>query len=177
MTITETIILIAGTMGIIYLSWVASIKNKRYHGVYRFFSFESILFLVLLNYPEWFKDPFSPLQVISWLLLFSSLICAILGFYLLLNRGQPEKQMEDTTRLVSTGLYKQIRHPLYLSLMLGGLGIFLKDIDYIQAVIVLINMISLLLTAKVEEAEMIKKFGSEYTEYMKTTKMFLPYIF
>jgi len=31
-------------------------------------------------------------------------------------------------------------------------------------------------TAKVEEEDNIKRFGDEYLAYMKTTKMFLPFL-
>jgi len=85
--------------------------------------------------------------------------------------------MEDTTKLISTGLFKYIRHPLYLSLMLGGFGILAKDYGYIQWILALTNFISLIITAKVEEKEMIKKFGDDYIDYMKHTKMFIPFIF
>jgi len=171
------VVLIFGTIGFIYLSWIVSLKEKRYHGIYRFFSFESIFILVLLNYPNWFRDPLSLIQIISWIFLISSIICAFFGFYLLYKRGKPEGQIENTTNLVTTGLYKYIRHPLYLSLMLGGFGVLLKDIGYTQIFLAFINFISLVFTAKVEEKEMIKKFGAEYVDYIKKTKMFFPYIF
>ena len=54
---------------------------KRYHGIFRFLSFECIIVLVLVNYPLWFTDPLAWYQVISWSLLFGSLLIAIVGFY------------------------------------------------------------------------------------------------
>jgi protein-S-isoprenylcysteine O-methyltransferase Ste14 len=113
---------------------------------------------------------------LSWLFLVSSAILPIFGFYQLKKTGKPEGQFEDTTTLVTTGLYKHIRHPLYLSLLCVGFGAFFKHIDYIQIILLVINIIALILTAKVEEKEMIKKFGNEYVEYMKTTRMFIPLI-
>ena len=176
-SIVLIIIIIIGTLGIAYLSWCVSLKEKRYHGIFRFFSFESIFFLILLNYPYWFKNPFSWHQILSWIFLVSSTILAFWGFSQLKKRGKPEGQFEDTTTLVTTGLYKYIRHPLYLSLLLVGLGAFFKHIDYIQMILLVINIVALIFTAKVEEKEMIRKFGNEYVEYMKTTRMFLPLIF
>lgn len=84
--------------------------------------------------------------------------------------------MEDTTSLIVTGLFKYIRHPLYLSLILGGFGVLAKNDGYIQWILALINLISMIITAKVEEKEMIRKFGDEYLVYMKKTKMFIPFI-
>lgn len=173
-TTTFVLIIIVGTLGIIYLSWWASIKEKRYHGIFRFFSFESIFFLVLFNYPYWFKDPFSWHQILSWIFLVSSAFLAYFGYYQLKKIGKPEGQFEDTTTLVTTGLYTYIRHPLYLSLLCGGFGVFFKHIGLIQVILLVINSVALILTAKVEEKEMIRKFGDEYVEYMKTTRMFIP---
>ncbi len=174
---TILLILIAGTILLIYFSWIASIREKRYHGIYRFFSFESIFLLVLLNYPVWFKHVFAVNQIISWILLLGSLIFAIWGFVLLYRMGKPaEGHLERTTRLITTGLYGYIRHPLYLSLILGGFGAMAKDPGYLQILLAIINFIALIFTARVEEKEMIMKFGEEYREYMKKTKMFFPYI-
>jgi protein-S-isoprenylcysteine O-methyltransferase Ste14 len=41
----------------------------------------------------------------------------------------------------------------------------------------LIVTITLTITAKKEEVENIRFFGEEYQDYMKGTKMFVPYIF
>jgi len=66
MTLTNLIILSAGTLLLIYFSWIASIREKRCHGTYRFFAFESILLIILMNYPVWFKHVLSVNQIISW---------------------------------------------------------------------------------------------------------------
>lgn len=170
------IILIAGTLLLIYFSWIASIREKRYHGIYRFFAFESIFLLVLMNYPVWFKHVLSLQQVISWILLLGSLVFAVWGVVLLYRMGKPEGHIERTTMLVTTGLYGYIRHPLYLSLILLGFGTMAKDLGYLQILLAMINFIALIFTARVEEQEMIMKFGDEYRDYMKKTKMFLPYL-
>lgn len=175
MSLTTLIIFITGTLLLLYLSWVASIKEKRYHGIYRFFSFESIFVIVLLNASVWFKNVLSLQQIISWILLIGSLVFAIWGFVLLYRMGQPaDGHLERTTRLITTGLYGYIRHPLYLSLILGGFGAMFKDPGLVQIILSVINFIALFITARVEEGEMIKKFSDEYRDYMKRTKMFFP---
>ncbi len=52
-------LLAAGTIIILLISWFLSVKHKRYHGIPRFFSFESIFILMLLNYGVWFEYPLS----------------------------------------------------------------------------------------------------------------------
>ena len=169
-------ILIIGTILIILFSWFLSIKQGRYHGIARFFSFESIFILVLLNHNIWFKNPFSSLQIISWLLLLLSLYIAVAGFLLLKKLGKPDANFENTSVLVKESLYKFIRHPLYLSLFLLGTGAMIKDPGLYQLITGFVNLIALFFTAKIEEKEMIARFGKEYQIYMKETRMFIPLI-
>jgi protein-S-isoprenylcysteine O-methyltransferase Ste14 len=167
---------IIGTIFIILFSWFLSIKYKRYHGIARFFAFESVFILVLLNYKVWFIKPLSPSQIVSWILLCLSLYVVITGYLLLRRKGKPDSNFENTSVLVKSGIYGYIRHPLYLSIFLLGTGIVLKDPGPLQLSFGVTNLIAIFFTARIEENEMISKFGNEYKEYMKDTKMFIPFI-
>ncbi len=168
----------------IIFSW-RSLHNPRSRGFYRFFAFEGILILILLNIPFWFKNPLSPLQLISWTLLFCSILFVVQGFYLLRKLGGSRGReinsenlaFENTVNLVTDGIYKYIRHPLYSSLLFLAWGAFLKQITIYGIAAVLITTACLMVTAKLEERENILFFGSNYEEYIKKTKMFIPYIF
>ena len=153
------------------------LRDPSSHGFYRFFAFEAILGLVMLNVDHWFSDPFSVLQIISWLLLGSSLALALHGFHLLRVLGKPDGPVESTTEVVRAGAYRYIRHPLYGSLLLGAWGAFLKDPSPVGVFLVLLAMGFLVATAKVEEGENLRKFGDEYASYMRETRMFIPFLF
>lgn len=170
------IVLITGTVLIVIFSWFFSIRDKRYHGISRFFSFESIFVLFLLNYRMWFRHPLSWNQIISWLLLFGSIYPAVAGFLLLKHKGKSVESLENTTVLIKSGIYRYIRHPLYCSLLLLGTGIMFKDLGLFQIIAGVINLIAVYLTARIEEKEMIPRFGDQYIDYMKETKMFIPFI-
>jgi protein-S-isoprenylcysteine O-methyltransferase Ste14 len=170
------IALVTGTIIIILFSWFYSIKHGRYHGIPRFFSFESIFILLLMNLKIWFHNPFSFFQIISWILLILSAYIGIAGFLLLRKVGKPDSNFENTSVLVKSGLYKYIRHPLYCSLLLLGTGVMLKDPGVIQLILGTINVVAVFFTGRVEEKEMISKFGEPYVDYMKETKMFIPHI-
>jgi len=176
MSKVEFIILIILTIVLAWLSWIISVADRRYHGIFRFISFECILILVLLNYPLWFKNPFEWHQLISWGLLGGSLLVATFGFYLFYRHGKPADGMEETTALITSGLYRYIRHPLYLSLILGGFGVMMKNLKLLSIVLALVNLIALYFTARVEEKEMFKRFGEDYEKYKTRTKMFIPFI-
>lgn len=168
--------LVIGSIVIVVFSWFYSVKKKRYHGIPRFFAFESILILVLLNIPFWFSNPFSWYQIISWILLILSAWFGIAGFVTLHRKGKAEGDFENTTVLVKSGVYGMIRHPLYFSLLLLGTGIMMKNLTLPSVSAGLVNLIALGFTASTEEKEMVAKFGQQYRDYMGETKMFIPFI-
>jgi len=169
------LIIFAGiSIGLVSWSW-PFLRDPRSHGFFRFFAFESILALILLNVGRWFRDPFSAHQIVSWVLLAASLFMAVHGFYLLREIGKPKDNIENTTALVAVGAYRYIRHPLYSSLLLMGWGAFFKDPSFLGIILVLAITAFVTATAKVEEKENLRKFGGDYADYMKRTKMFIPF--
>jgi protein-S-isoprenylcysteine O-methyltransferase Ste14 len=168
--------IIAGTLVILVFSWFFSIKHKRFHGIPRFFAFESIYILVLLNFKVWFHNPFSLNQIISWILLILSAYSGIEGFLLLKRKGKSSGSFENTTTLVKSGIYGLIRHPLYLSLFLLGTGVMMKDPGIPALALGAVNLVAVYFTSLIEEKEMENRFGPAYKQYMKETKMFIPFI-
>ena len=84
---------------------------------------------------------------------------------------------ENTERVVTEGIYKFIRHPMYGSLLLLAWGALVKNLGPLKIAIAVLVTIFLFLTARMEERENISFFGESYREYMKGTRMFIPYIF
>ncbi len=174
-------------IGSVLIIWISrgSLRRRDAHGFYRFFAFEAILGLIVLNAPGWFSDPFSPRQLAAWALLLISLLLAVHGFYLLRKVGKPDRNIEDSTRLgiektthlVRTGAYRFIRHPLYASLLALTWGAFLKTPSWPGILLAAVATGALYLTARVEERENLRNFGAEYAEYMHETRLFIPYIF
>lgn len=174
-----------GTAVLTYVSR-ASLLAPRSHGFYRFFAWEFILALVLLNAGAWFREPFSRRQLVSWFLLAVSLLFLILGIRSLVTRGRPAKKregdsrliaFEKTTALVTTGIYGRIRHPLFSSLLFLAWGAFLKDPGWPAALSAAGATVSLYAAARVEEVECVRFFGPSYQMYMKDTKRFVPFLF
>jgi protein-S-isoprenylcysteine O-methyltransferase Ste14 len=181
----KTLLFSLGTLILTYISR-ASLRAPRSHGFYRFFAWEAILALFLLNVNFWFRDPFIWYQLIAWTLLFASFIPLAFGVHSLRSRGKPVDRregdpsllaFEKTTHLVTTGIYRYIRHPLYSSLFLLAWGIFFKLPSPVGGILVVTATIFLVLTAKADEAECTKFFGPAYQEYMKRTRRFVPHLF
>ena len=171
------IIFVGISIGFFAWSW-PFLHNPRSHGFFRFFAFESIVALILLNVAQWFQNPLGAHQIVSWVLLGVSLVMAIAGFYLLSKVGKPKDyNIEDTTTLVTVGAYRYIRHPLYSSIFFMGWGVFFKNPSIFGIILVVATSTFITATAKVEERENVLKFGADYAQYMKKTKMFIPFVF
>ena len=174
---TRLIIFIVISVGFIVWSW-PFLRNPRSHGFFRFFAFEATVALILLNVMQWFHNPLSAHQIVSWILLATCLFLAVHGFYLLGKIGQAKNyNIEETTALVMVGAYRYIRHPLYSSIFFMAWGVFFKDPSLLGIILVLAISTFITATAKVEEGENLRKFGADYAEYMKKTKMFIPFCF
>lgn len=184
-TVIKLIIFALVTVGLAYLSR-ASLRVPRSHGFYRFFAWELIVALVLLNEDKWFHEPLALRQITSWLFLTASTFLVLHGIRLLRIIGKPDSQregdvpligIEKTTALVTAGAFKYIRHPIYSSLLFLAWGAFFKDPSWLGGSLAVATTALLTATAKVEEAENVQFFGAAYQEYMKQTKMFVPFLF
>ncbi len=166
------------------ISW-RCLADPRSHGFYRFFGFELVTALVLLNLPHWLHEPLSARQIVSYLFGAASIVLIVEGIRLLRIVGKPRREtapgtnfaFENTTELVRTGAYRWIRHPMYGSLVaLAGCAV-LKDVSIASVALALAVVAAFVQTARVEEAENLARFGAPYVEYMKRTRRFVPYVF
>lgn len=161
-----------------------SLKNRNSHGFYRYFSWVGILVLLVIKNSETPSQIFSVPWQVSTAILIASLIIAVLGFKELIFHGNPSAHhpdnallsFEKTTTLVVTGVFRTIRHPMYLALLLLGAGLFLQRPTSIGIIILFLVTLLLILTAKADERECVKYFGESYVKYMSNTKMFIPFL-
>jgi protein-S-isoprenylcysteine O-methyltransferase Ste14 len=160
------------------------VRRPQSHGFYRFFAWEAILALLVLNGPVWFFDRYALHQRLSWLLLFASLLLLFACIYQQWRMGRPDGQRTDaelfaferTSQLVTSGIYRLIRHPLYASLLLLAWGVACKQPNGLSLALGGLASLALWLTAKRDEAECLQQFGEAYRDYMQRSKMFIPWV-
>lgn len=173
-----------GSAVLIGISWRV-LRRPQSHGFYRFFAWELMLALLVLNAPVWFEDRYALHQKLSWLLLFTSLLVLGLGIFQLRRDGRASEQriddelyaFERTSQLVTGGIYRFIRHPLFCSLLLLTWGIACKQLNTLTLGLALLASALLYLAARRDEAECLAYFGEAYRAYMARSKMFVPYLF
>jgi protein-S-isoprenylcysteine O-methyltransferase Ste14 len=121
------------------------------------------IFLLKHSLPVWLCILFAIIQVSLWIIRYFS-IKALGKFY------SVNVRIADEHKLVSTGIYKYLRHPLYLVGLLENIFYPLACSAYYTAILLfLIDTPAILYRRNAEEKALIEKFGSYYVEYKKKT--------
>ena len=79
--------------------------------------------------------------------------------------------------LVTTGLYRFVRHPQYTGLFVGLFGEGVVHWPTLFSIVILpMIVLAYYLLARSEEKKVIEQFGDEYRDYLARTSMFIPRI-
>lgn len=164
-----------------------AITRPRSHGFYRFFAVECIFGLIWINLPVWGDEPLhSPSQMLALLLLAASVLLPLHAVRQLTRLGRPSRARRDdqalvgferTSRLVTSGAFRYIRHPMYMALICLAWGVFLQRFTWLGLLLVLAATALLVVTAQREEKECLAHFGDAYRAYMGRTRRFVPFLF
>lgn len=87
------------------------------------------------------------------------------------NHTVQDMKTRKTKRLLTTGFYSKVRHPMYGTFIIISLATFLPTRSLLGVVIVLLAFVMQIINSVIEEKRvLIKRFGKEYTEYMNKVK-------
>ncbi|MBN1428543.1 MAG: isoprenylcysteine carboxylmethyltransferase family protein [Anaerolineae bacterium] len=89
----------------------------------------------------------------------------------------PEVTLQKGHHLITTGLYRYIRHPRYLGGMMQGIGLALLFRSWIGLALTLVFIVVVFFRIKDEEALMSHEFGLEWETYCKQSWRFIPGVF
>ena len=84
-------------------------------------------------------------------------------------------EVREKHRLVTRGVYRRVRHPMYTALLLYSVGQALVLPNYVAGLSSGVAM-ALLVALRIgpEERMMLEEFGKDYQEYMALTKRLVP---
>ncbi|OAP42509.1 methyltransferase [Sinorhizobium glycinis] len=87
-------------------------------------------------------------------------------------------EIRDRHELISGGPYALVRHPMYTSFMLMGVGQAFLLANWIMGLAGLVGF-AILFFLRVDEEErmMLETFGPQYRAYMEKTKRIIPYLY
>lgn len=86
------------------------------------------------------------------------------------------QHVRGSSHIVKTGLYRYIRHPQYLGLILLSTGIAASWLTLFTILGPLVILILFVRLAKQEEGELIATYNEEYIQYRQDTNFILPWI-
>ena len=153
------------------------VKAKEWMSFWGFaFSYSVTIVLIIVDYVY--------LKLVSFpkgLIIFSGLIVLVGIIWRLVIQKQLGKyfsiniKIHKQHKLVQSGMYKYVRHPMYffnLLIFLGLAGMF-SSILGIASTLVLVG-ISTLFRIYREEYFLVQKFGKKYVKYQNRTKKLIP---
>ncbi len=86
-------------------------------------------------------------------------------------------QVRDQHQLITHGVYRRIRHPMYTALLLHAVGQALVIPNWLAGPSYLVPFVILFAgRVRAEERMMLEQFGDEYAAYMKKSKRLVPRI-
>jgi protein-S-isoprenylcysteine O-methyltransferase Ste14 len=119
----------------------------------------------------------SPMNVAGALLLVIGLAIR-LSTAVSLNRSYSwTLEIRDGHRLVKDGLYRYVRHPVYLGVFLSAIATPIYAASFLGFLFTLTAIPLFIYRMGVEEEMLIEEYGDEYLEYMKATSKLIPHIY
>jgi protein-S-isoprenylcysteine O-methyltransferase Ste14 len=84
--------------------------------------------------------------------------------------------IKESCILITNGIYRYIRHPMYFSVMVSMFGVLLLKYNLLELVFYVILVINMFIKMFYEES-LWHCEGSQYKAYAKNTKRLIPYVF
>lgn len=134
-------------------------------------------FVYLIN-PVWMAwSKIGLPEVVRWLGVGVGALCLAGIYWLFSSIGTgitPVSATRREHRLVTNGIYRYVRHPLYTvgSSMFISFGMMADN--WFVILLGALAFIVMAIRSPKEEANLIEKFGDEYRDYMKRTGRFFP---
>lgn len=90
------------------------------------------------------------------------------------NNFYPSAVITNNHVLITNGIYKWIRHPIYLSHILTWLSVTLISLNWGYSIFLSLFVIKMMIRIPVEEKLLVNKFGAQYIDYKKKAGCLLP---
>jgi len=117
----------------------------------------------------------SIINVIALCLLSVGFIVRWISIVSLGNMFTVNVAIQEKHRLVNVGMYKYVRHPSYMGMLLEFLGLSVYFGTWLCLAIVMVPItMALLYRIHCEEKVLVEEFGSEYEVYKAHTKAIIP---
>ena len=115
-----------------------------------------------------------PLTYLGWLLFFLAIAAALAVAAQFRRAGTTIKPFEDSTALVTDGLFAHSRNPIYVAMVVGLFGIFLA-LGSLSPLVMIPPFVYIIQTRfiAVEEHMLEAAFGDAYRDYTKRVRRWI----
>jgi len=127
---------------------------------------------VMVGYLAWFSMMFSdPLKMLPYpsFQTPAGIIIGVAGILVIAKAHKQKDGFSETDKLVTTGMYSKIRHPIYFGMMLAYIGFPIASGSMMTLASAVVWGVFALAWKRWEEKGLVKRFGNEYIEYKKKT--------
>jgi protein-S-isoprenylcysteine O-methyltransferase Ste14 len=137
--------------------------------------FSPLVYLVNPKWMVWSKIGLP--EEVRWMGVALGVLCVAGIYWLFSSIGSgitPTSATRREHKLVTSGPYRWVRHPLYTIGSALFIAFGLMADNWFIALLGILAFLGMARRTPKEEANLIAKFGDEYREYMKDTGRFLP---
>lgn len=134
--------------------------------------------VLYLSSPPWWTATHVPLgEWIQWLGIITALVPI---FFLIWVHQHLDKQwslaleIREDHKLITSGPYRYVRHPMYLGIFVYTFGLMMISLDLLVMLFFAFSILVNYLRIPREEQMLIDEFGDEYLDYMKRSGRLLP---
>ncbi len=121
-------------------------------------------------------SPTLVIQLLSVVFAVAGLIVAVIARKTLAGNWSREVAIKEGHELITTGLYRHVRNPIYSGILLMTLGTALSFGTLSAVIGFLIVMLAIWLKLCGEEKILAQHFSEEYLAYKKHTKALIPFV-
>ena len=166
---------------ILFIYWVIRSKSRgilnEVVGLVKLFFSGLILFIpaflpsIIFTYKHFFA-----IQIIGLLMAFFGFIFCIIAREFLSLNWSGKVAIQEKHELIKNGPYKKIRNPIYFGVLVMMLGSSIIIGNLFCFIWTIFCFFGLYRKSKQEEKLLTGKFGEEYEQYKKESKIIIPYI-
>ena len=137
-----------------------------------------VCMFVYILLPQWIIWAHLNLPIfVRW----SGVVLSAIGIGLLIwihhtlgKQYSPKLAIQKEHKLISSGPYNRVRHPMYTVFILFSIAVALIASNLLLLIFAILIAVPFHWISKKEERLLIDQFGEEYLNYMKRTGRFLP---
>ena len=159
------------------LHWIlGSIPNQRFFEVFAGLGIGLCLTILDFGIFGWFAGDsdrwfLGALSVLGGVLTIIAIALVGITLLTLARRGKPRGGIERTSVFIDSGIFKFVRHPLYLGAAIWSIALILQTQELISAALGIVAFSCFLFASIKEDAYNKSKFGQTYERYMGEVPM------